>query len=156
MPSLLSGLARVALAYLALAPLTWRRKVVHLSVALWRGCTRGELAGWLPPLLVASGLFVVHFASASSLWQARLEPCILAATIGASPALIGARLLPTAVAWPARALGMALVGLLFAPTVWSVTSLQAGAGGAWLPAAAPSGVASGAGGFRGNPPCGGP
>jgi 4-amino-4-deoxy-L-arabinose transferase-like glycosyltransferase len=125
-------------------------------IALWRSYARRELAGWLLPLvLAASGVLEVHFASASPLWQARLEPWILAASIGGSLALIAAHLSRTAVAWQSAALSVALLGLLIAPSVWSVTSIQTGAGGAWLPAAAPSGAAVGPGGFRGNAPGGG-
>jgi 4-amino-4-deoxy-L-arabinose transferase-like glycosyltransferase len=122
-------------------------------LALWRSYARREVAGWLLPLvLAASGVLEVHFASASPLWQARLEPWILVATIGGSLALIAAHLSRTAVAWQSAALGVALLGLLIAPTVWSVTSIQAGAGGAWLPAAAPSGAAFGPSGFRSQRP----
>lgn len=120
-------------------------------VALWRSYASGKTFGWGLPLVVAgSGLMEVQFASASRLWQSRLEPWILVGTIGGSLLLVLARLLRAQVAWRASALSLALFGLLLAPAVWSVTSVQGGAGGSWLPAAGPSGAGFGSpGGFRG-------
>ncbi|MBV9578671.1 MAG: glycosyltransferase family 39 protein, partial [Chloroflexi bacterium] len=124
-------------------------------IVLWRAYVRGEPLGWgLPLVLWASGVLQVHFTSASSQWQTRLEPWILATTIGASLILIGARLVRTSVSVQGAAMSIAVVGLLIAPTVWSVTSVQNGAGGAWLPSASPGGAGFGPGNF-GGPPSGG-
>jgi 4-amino-4-deoxy-L-arabinose transferase-like glycosyltransferase len=130
--------------------------------ALWRSYTRREWSGWVLPLLLAgTAVLEVYFASEAPLWQARLEPWVLGATICGSLAMVGARLPQTTAIWRTAALGLALAGLLIAPSVWSVTSIQTGAGGAWLPAAGPGGAGFGPGGFRGgapggNPPGGGP
>jgi 4-amino-4-deoxy-L-arabinose transferase-like glycosyltransferase len=123
--------------------------------ALWRSYTRGEWSGWVLPLLLAgAAVLEVYFASESQLWQSRLEPWVLGITFGGSLALVGARLARTSALWQKSALSLALAGLLIAPTAWSVTSIQAGAGGAWLPAAGPSGAGFGPGGFRGGAPGG--
>jgi 4-amino-4-deoxy-L-arabinose transferase-like glycosyltransferase len=105
-------------------------------MALWRAYGRADAWGWaLPIVLAASGVLEVHFASASTLWQSRLEPWLLATIVGGSLVLAVARLVRGNAAWRIWALSVALVGLLIAPTMWSVTGVQSGAGGAWLPAA---------------------
>ncbi len=125
--------------------------LVGIGVAvLWRGWVRG--GSWsigLPAALIGTAIVQGKLLANNAAWSARLTLPIGAICVLAAGALLavrffrhrGRRAAPVFAA-------VALSALLIAPTVWSVVSVQAGSGGAWLPEAGPNST-TGFGGGRG-------
>ena len=125
--------------------------LVGIGVAvLWRGWRRGGI--WsigLPAALIGTAMVQGKILANSAEWSARLTLPIGAICVLAAGALLAARCFPHLGRRAAPVFAaVALAALLLAPTVWSVVSVQAGNGGAWLPEAGPSST-TGFGGGRG-------
>lgn len=111
------------------------------TTVLWERCRRG--GGWalvLPAALLANALAQLAILTAYPVWNQRLGPIILGASLAASATLALCRwlpaLMPRVLAGAALALG--IVTLTIAPTAWAGIAILDGQGGAWLPQAGPS------------------
>jgi len=115
--------------------------------ALWCGWLRG--GNWsigLSTALIGTAIVQGKILANNAEWSARLTLPIGAVCVLAAGALLAARCFPHLGRRAAPVFAaVALAALLTAPTVWSVVSVQAGNGGAWLPEADPSST----GGFGG-------
>ncbi len=128
--------------------------LVGIGVAvLWRGWLRGGVRSiFLPAALIGTAFVQGKLLAYNAEWSARLTLPIGMICVLAAGALLAARFLPHLGRRAAPLFAaVALSALLIAPTVWSVVSVQAGNGGAWLPEAGPTSV-MGRGGAGGGQP----
>lgn len=118
--------------------------------ALWRAWRQGQWLGWfLPPALVGAAFVQRHILASYPVWSQRLATPIVVACLGAAVLLLLVRLRPRWAHYAAPALAAtAILALLVSPTVWSVVSVQAGNGAAWLPEAGPASTMGFGGGGR--------
>jgi 4-amino-4-deoxy-L-arabinose transferase-like glycosyltransferase len=117
--------------------------LVGIGVAvLWRGWLRGGIWSiFLPAALIGTAIVQGKLLVSNAEWSARLTLPIGAICVLGAGALLAARFFPHLGRRSAPLFAaVTLSALLIAPTVWSVVSVQAGNGGAWLPEAGPTSV----------------
>jgi 4-amino-4-deoxy-L-arabinose transferase-like glycosyltransferase len=130
------------------------------AVSLWRDARRGGAWVVLPIAAVALTAWLQVDLLRRSGYQSWLEVIVLLGAVLAVAAL-AALSVAAAFGGPSRrrvataAVGVAVVALLAAPTVWSATTFESAVNGVF-PGAGPNYISgSGGGGFRGGPPAGG-
>ena len=99
-------------------------------VTMWQDYRRGGWRGWLLPLaLVATVAEQIYLLNAYPTWSSWMVPIIVVLSIIAVVVLVGARIAPRlrVKAPGARflipALGVGLLALMIAPTVWAITPI---------------------------------
>ncbi len=99
-------------------------------VTMWKDFQEGGWRGWLLPLaLVATLAEQIYLLSSYPTWASWMVPIMVVLTIVAVVALVGARLAPRlrarapGVRFLLPALGVGVLALMLAPTVWSITPI---------------------------------
>jgi 4-amino-4-deoxy-L-arabinose transferase-like glycosyltransferase len=108
--------------------------------ALWTAYRRGGWQVWLLPVaLLATALWQMNVLAGYPDWAAWLVPPVVVGSIAMATCLVLVRLLDGLSwrRWSPGFIGVALVGLLLAPTAWSITPVLAGPSNASLPTAGP-------------------
>jgi len=124
-------------------------------VTMWKDFQNGGWRGWLLPLaLVATLAEQIYLLNSYPTWSSWMVPIMVVLSIVALVALVGARLAPrlrlkapsSRILLPA--LGVGVLALMLAPTVWSITPILLSKQGDTLVAGPPQTEGFGGGGGR--------